>query len=112
MESVLNIYHFNKDKAFTEDESYELVNYFMAITNKAKNKINGLNSRLDYYKHLPLEADKIQVELNDEIQKWSQKIKRLGGNPLSLYRVTIPSSEGYFLWEYPKVELEFYQNQI
>ena len=106
MESLHNIYHLEDEKKFTEDEAYELVNLFMAITGKAKNKINGLNSRLDYYKNNPQVADEIQNELNTEIQKWSEKVRRLGGTPLSLYQVRIPNSHGHFLWSFPSAEIE------
>ena len=107
MQNVHNIFNLNKEKFFTEDEAYELVNLFLAVTAKAKNKINALNSRLEYYKHQPEVADEIQFELNSEIQKWSEKVKRLGGIPLSLYNVHIPHSEGYYLWSFPSAELEF-----
>lgn len=107
MESIHSIYHINNEKRFTEDEAYELVNLLVAVTSKSKNKINGLNSRLEYYKGQPRMADEIQTELNLEIQKWSDKVRRLGGFPLSLYKVNIPSHTGYFSWSYPSVELEF-----
>ena len=108
--NVHNIYHLNQEKAFTEDEAYNLVNLFLAITPKAKNAINGLNSRLEFHKAIPDQADAIQMDLNIQIQKWSEKIRRLGGIPLSLYQVKIPSKDGYFLWEFPKADIEFIQD--
>ncbi len=108
--TVHNIYHFNTEKLFSEDEAYELVNLFMAVTQKSRNTINGLNSRLEYYKHQPDEADAIQFELNTQIQKWSDKVRRLGGIPLALYKIKIPTHGGYFISEFPSVELEFYAN--
>jgi hypothetical protein len=86
-QNVHTIYHFNSEKLFGEDETYELVNLFLAVTGKARNTINGLNSRLEYYKTDPEKADSIQFELNTEIQKWSDKVRRLGGIPLALYKV-------------------------
>ena len=107
MEKILNIYHFNNQKKFTEDESYQMVNLFMAITSKAKNKINGLSSKLEFYKNQPDMADIIQTELNIEIQKWSEKVRRLGATPLGLYKVSIPASDGNFNWVYPSADIEF-----
>jgi len=107
--NVHNIYHLNQEKKFTEDDAYNLVNLFLAITPKAKNAINGLNSRLEYHKAIPEEADAIQMELNVQIQKWSEKVRRLGGIPLSLYQVKIPAHNGYFMWEFPKAEIDFVQ---
>lgn len=106
MEKVYSIFNLSSEKTFTEDEAYELVNLLVAVTSKAKNKINNLNSKLEYYKLQVEKADAIQFELNTEIQKWSEKVKRLGGTPLSLYKVKIPGNDGHFLWEFPSVELE------
>ena len=105
--TVHNIFHLNKEKKFSEDQAYELVNLFHAITSKSKVKINGHNSRLDFYKAQPELADNVQFELNTEIQKWSEKVRRLGGVPLSLYKVKIPASEGHFTWEFPSSDIEY-----
>lgn len=102
---VHNIYHLNSEKQFSEDEAYELVNLLVAVTAKSKNKINALNSRLEYYKAQPDLADKIQDDLNAEIQKWSEKTRRLGTTPLALFKVKIPSKTGNYTWEFPSVEL-------
>lgn len=104
--NVHNIYHLNKEKNFTEDEAYELVNLLIAVTVKSKKVINGLNSKLEHYKLQTEIADEIQLELNTQIQKWSEKVRRLGGTPLALYKVKIPSTNGSFIWEHPKVTLE------
>lgn len=106
--NVHHIFNLNETKTFSEDDAYELVNLFLAVTVKAKNQINGLSSKLEYYKSQPEEADKIQFELNEAIQKWSEKMRRLGGTPLALYKVKIPAENGFFIWEHPKATLEFF----
>lgn len=106
-ENVHTIYHLNKEKTFTEDEAYQAVNLFLAITAKAKNTINALNSKLEYHKTMPEKADSIQFELNNEIQKWSDKVRRLGGIPLGLYKVKVPAQSGFYFWEFPSADIEF-----
>lgn len=107
MDNVTSIFNLRAEKKFNEDEAYELLNLFLAVTSKAKIKINALNSRLEYHQHNPSMADEIQTELNTEINKWSEKIRRLGGTPLSLYQVRIPTDGGSFLWSHPQATLEF-----
>lgn len=103
---VHNIYNLNGTQKFSEDQAYELVNLFIAITKKAKNTIQGFNSQLEYHKAMPQQADAIQVRLNREISKWSDKIKRLGGVPLALFKVKIPGVSGFYIWEYPSADIE------
>jgi hypothetical protein len=103
---VHTIYPLHKSHIFGEDAAYELVDLFIAITQKSKKAINGLNSQLEYHKAIAHQADAIQMRINSEISKWSEKIQRLGGVPLSLFKVKIPSDEGYYIWEFPNSEIE------
>jgi hypothetical protein len=107
---VHNIFHFDAVKSFTEDEAYELLNLLYAITTKAKNKIQGLTSQLESNKSIPGHAEDFEKMINTEIQKWSDKVRRLGGTPMALYQVKIPSNKGAFFWDFPKVELEFHHD--
>ncbi len=104
--NVHRIFPLNDVKAFTEEEAYELVNLFYSVTSRAKKSINALNSQIEYHKAMPAQLQVLQSNLNTEIQKWSEKTRRLGGVPLSLFKVKIPATEGYFIWEYPSVDLE------
>lgn len=107
---VHNIFHFDAVKSFSEDEAYELLNLLYAITTKSKNKVQGLNSQMEFNKAIPEQARGFEKLINSEIQKWSDKVKRLGGTPISLYQVKIPTQGGSFFWEFPKVELEFHHD--
>jgi hypothetical protein len=41
------------------------------------------------------------------MQKWSEKVRRLGGVPIAIYKVKIPAAANrYWLWEHPKATLE------
>ncbi len=108
--SVHTIYPIHQDQNFSEDEALDLVDLFLTVTAKSKNKINGLNSKFEYFKNQPEMADQIQLQLNTEIQKWTDKIRRLGGIPLELYQVKVLAEQGHYLWEFPQASLEFYPN--
>ncbi|MCT4641466.1 MAG: hypothetical protein N4A33_04155 [Bacteriovoracaceae bacterium] len=103
---VHNIFNLQDSKIFSEDEAYELVNLFLAVTSKAKNKISSYSSQMEYHKNIPDQAAGFEKRLNLELHKWSEKIKRLGGIPLSLYKVKIPANEGFFLWQFPAATIE------
>jgi hypothetical protein len=110
--NIYTIYPLHQEKFFSEDEALELVNIFLAITSKAKNQINSLNSQLELHKMSPSQTDAIQFRLNESIQKWSEKVRRLGGIPLALYKVKIPAQEdAYYTWEFPNASLEFHIHQ-
>ena len=105
---VHNIFHFDSSQKFSEDEAYKLLNLLYVVTTKAKNKIQGLSSQLEFHKAVPEQARGYEKLMNEEIQKWSDKVKRLGATPMALYQVKIPADGGFFFWDFPKVELQFH----
>jgi hypothetical protein len=105
---VHNIFNLNTPKSFTEDEAYKLLNLLYIVTTKAKNKIQGLTSQMEFHKALPEQAQVYEDQINTEIQKWSEKVRRLGGTPMALYQVKVPTEGGFFFWDFPKVELELH----
>lgn len=105
--NVFQIFPFHDDKKFSEDEAYHLVDLFMVITRKAQNEINSLNSQLELYRNQPEKADSTQFKINMTIQKWSDKVRRLGGTPVALYKVKIPTlNNRSYIWEFPKSSLD------
>lgn len=49
----------------------------------------------------------IQDEINDHIQKWQNKMERLGGKPKGLWLADFDNGDGYFCWKFPETEIKF-----
>tara|TARA_B100001971_G_scaffold215192_1_gene259778 strand:+ start:32147 stop:32497 length:351 start_codon:yes stop_codon:yes gene_type:complete len=108
-DNVRHIFPVNKQNNFSQDEAKQLVNLLHIVTQKSKNNINAYSGQLNYHKNSPKDAKFYQDKLNAEIQKWSEKVRRLGAVPLSLYKVKIKASdETYYTWEFPGIELIHY----
>lgn len=104
-ENVRNIYPLNQNKNFSCEEAEELVPLLMHISAKTKRELNALNSQLSFLKTNSEKANVIQEKINDALQIWSDKVRRLGAIPVSLCKVRIPSEDGQYLWEYPEKKL-------
>ena len=104
-ENVRNIYPLNQTKTFSHEEALELVPLLMHISSKTKRELNVLNSQLSFLKTNSEKAESIQEKINQSLQSWSDKVRRLGAIPVSLCKVRIPGEEGHFLWEYPENRL-------
>ncbi len=105
LENVRNIYPLNRNKTFSSDEAKELIPLLMHISSKTKREINVLNSQLSFLKTNSEKANFIQEKINNALQSWSDKVRRLGAIPVSLCKVRINSEEGQYLWEYPENKL-------
>jgi hypothetical protein len=104
-ENIRNIYPLNQTKMFSHEEALELVPLIIIISAKTKRKLNVLNSQLSFHKSHSKNALNIQENINQNLQSWSDKIRRLGAIPVSFGKVRIPGEEGHYLWEYPESRL-------
>ncbi len=50
----------------------------------------------------------LQDEINDHIQKWQNKIERLGGKPKGLWLADFDNGDGYFCWKFPETQIQFH----
>jgi hypothetical protein len=101
LDNVRTIYPLNQSKTFSHEEALELVPLLQHVCAKTKRDLNLLNSQLSFFKTNTDKAQAIQEKINLALQRWSDKVRRLGAIPESLCKVRIPSEEGHYLWEYP-----------
>lgn len=104
-ENVRSIYPLNQSKTFTYEEAMELIPLLIHISSKTKREVNVLNSQLSFVKNNSDKAISIQEKINQELQNWSEKVRRLGTIPVSLCKVRIPGVDAQYLWEYPEKKL-------
>ncbi len=105
LDNVRSIYPLNQSKTFSHEEALELVPLLQHISAKTKRDLNVLNSQLSFFKTNSDKAQGIQEKINNSLQTWSNKVRRLGAIPVSLCKVRIPGEEGHYLWEYPESRL-------
>lgn len=105
VDNVRNIYPLNQSKTFSHEEALELVSLLQIISAKTKRELNALNSQLSFFKANSDKAQAIQEKINNSLQSWSDKVRRLGAIPVSLCKVRIPGEDGHYLWEYPENRL-------
>ena len=100
---VTTIYPVNTRICFRTDEAEELIDLFLKITRKSRTQVVNLKSRIQYFQGKKDKINEVQEKINSEIQKWSEKIVKLGGVPLSLWKIRVPSVEvDDLIWEFPK----------
>ncbi|MBY0515806.1 MAG: hypothetical protein K2P81_02780 [Bacteriovoracaceae bacterium] len=95
----------SEPRVFSHEEALELVSLLMIITSKTKKELNNFNAQLAYFKNRQDKATELQDKINQSMQTWSEKIRRLGAIPVSLCKVKIPGEDGQYYWEYPEPKL-------
>jgi hypothetical protein len=105
MENVTQLFTGNNVRPLSIAEAEQLLPIFLKITNQTRQSINVLNSQVDHYKGKPVKSAELQTQLNLKLQKWCDKMKRLGGQPQAMFKVKIQTEEGIRFWCYPEMKL-------
>ena len=83
----------------SKEEITNLYPILTRISTRTKRKLNKLNSQLSYHKTNSKEAIEIQNLINKELSSWSDNVRRLGGIPISIFKVRFIGNEEHYLWE-------------
>lgn len=105
LENVRRLTPLNQTRTFSHEEALELIPLLQLISSKTKRELNVLNSQLSFLKSNSDKAQAIQEKINNTLQAWSDKVRRLGAIPVSLCKVRIPGEDAQYLWEYPENRL-------
>jgi len=101
--NVTSIYPVNTRISFQLEEAETLIDLFLKITRRSRTTVVNLKSRIQYFQGRKDKISELQDQINQEVQKWSEKVIKLGGVPVSLWKVRIPGvGEKDFVWEFPK----------
>lgn len=53
-------------------------------------------------------AQGIEKTINDIIEKWQNKLEKLGTVPKGLWLADFDNGEGYFCWKFPETKISFW----
>ncbi len=97
-----------KNKIFTLKQARELLPIIQRITKDAALLVERLQMRIEAVAPEPYHKPAYEIELNVVVEKWSQKIAKLGCDPKGIWLVDFDNGDGYYCWSYPEEDLSFY----
>lgn len=87
-----------RKKRFTLQEAKQLLPIVKKITQAAAEEVNQLREESDEENFVRL------------VNRWSEKIYKLGCEPKGLWLVDFDNGQGYYCWHYPEDEVGFFHN--
>lgn len=103
---IIQIRRDDEQVKFNKSQANQVIPVLLTITRKAKNQVNNYKAQAEHLKH---DADKVQeleTDIHQTIKKWGDKVSRLGGTPVGIWKVIIPSLEqDPYEWEFPQAEV-------
>jgi hypothetical protein len=103
---LIEIINYNIVKNFSLDQAQELLPLIYGITEESSKNTKYLMACIEA---LPDKKSARALELQDQINviidRWQNKIERLGAKPKGLWLADFDNGNGYYCWKFPEVKI-------
>ena len=98
---MIEITSFNTVRNFSLDEAQDLLPLVYRLTEESTKKTKYLMSCIEALadKKSPRVAE-LQQQVNEIIDRWQNKIERLGAKPKGLWLADFDNGNGYYCWKF------------
>ena len=104
----MEIVQLNHKQVFTHSSAQELLPVIYRITETAQKEVRSLVNRMEAIKGMSAQrASEIEVEINHVIERWQQKVQKLGASPKGLWLADFDHGTGYYCWKFPETSISF-----
>lgn len=105
----MDIVPVNQKRIFTIEAAQGLLPVVYRITETAQKEVRMLINRMEAIKGMSSsKASEIEAEINLTIDRWQQKVSKLGGNPKGLWLADFDNGDGYYCWKFPETEISYW----
>ncbi len=93
-------------KVFTLDEVQDLLPLIYRMTEESSKRCKYLVACIEALPDKKSErAAQLQDEINEIVERWQQKVERLGAKPKGLWLADFDYGSGYYCWKFPEVKI-------
>ena len=99
----------NRRGVFSLDEAKQILPVVRRITSEFSAKVELLIARLETLQLNQTETIcALEKQVNDLIQSWNDKIRKLGADPRGLWVVDFNGGDGYYCWKHPETDILYW----
>jgi hypothetical protein len=101
----------NRRGVFSLEEARSILPVVRRITVEFSAKVELLIARLETLQLNQTDTIcALEKQVNDLIQSWNDKIRKLGAEPRGLWVVDFNSGEGYYCWKHPEIDILYWHS--
>jgi hypothetical protein len=105
---LIEIINCNTIRNFSLEQAQDLLPLVYRLTEESAKKAKYLMACIEA---LPdkksSRALELQDQINDIIDRWQNKVERLGAKPKGLWLADFDNGSGYYCWKFPEVKILF-----
>ena len=101
----------NRSGVFSLEEAQRILPVVRRITNEFSAKVELLIARLETLQLNQTETIcLLEAQVNELIQTWNDKIRKLGADPRGLWVVDFKCKDGYYCWKHPESDIDYWHD--
>ena len=101
--------HIARTQLFSFEQARRLVPVVLNITAFTASRVDQLLQKRERALLLGFpDTQRLEDQIDAEIELWEAKIEKLGGKPAGFWVVDFDFGGGYFCWKYPEPDLLFW----
>lgn len=101
--------HLRGERRFTLEEATEILPVIYRITEVAAKEVKDLLNKAEAIKNTNSEkASMYEEQINSIVDKWQEKVSRLGAHPKGLWLADFDFGAGYYCWKFPENSISFW----
>jgi hypothetical protein len=101
----------NRRGEFSLEEALRILPVVRRITQEFSVKVELLIARLETLQLTQTETIcALEKQVNELIQTWNEKIRKLGADPRGLWVVDFNCGDGYYCWKHPETDIRFWHS--
>lgn len=105
-----NIFEFNRRLSFNLDSARQMLSLVYRITADVDHQFQDLTSRIATAQKAQDTqiVHELETQVQALIQRWENKITKLGLEPKGIWLVDFDAGNGFYCWKYPELEIKFW----
>jgi len=102
----------NRRGVFSLEEAQQILPVVRRITLEFSAKVDLLIARLETLQLNQTDTIcALEKQINELIQSWNEKIRKLGADPKGLWVVDFPCGSGYYCWKHPESDIMYWHSE-
>lgn len=107
---MAEIIQITQTKRFSLEEANKLLPVIRKITKETVERFLILEAKLKHHEKDEEKYKAVEEEVNLLLNKWADKINKLGAEAKGIWLVDFNSGEGYYCWRYDEEKVEYFHN--
>jgi len=95
-------------KVFSLEEANDLLPLIYRITDEVHKKVKKMIHRIEALQGSnKILITEIEAEINLELNRWQNKLSRLGAVPKGMWLADFDHGDGYYCWKFPETKIQY-----